>query len=291
MSEEVAIQVAAKQLGITEWAVRKAVLRGELKELPGPGPARLDAAEVVRFRQARQDAALRRLAAAGTDLVQLARDTRAYLQPYPGTAVGKVAHVGPDVVAAFGAPVLHGASVWKGCSWCATEMAGRLLHVPVRPSMLCSEIGLVLLGAPECADHRALVRGRMTELAARVHAGGGRPAGGRSVPSAGKRPPAPPQAAQGAVTAAAPVAPDDNGRALVARRLREVRARLKDAKRSGDQRYAIKLKSMVASLEADAAVVDGRRTFSAADRPGTLRCGHLLASNCACPRRAPKRSA
>jgi molybdopterin biosynthesis enzyme len=75
---------------------------------------------------------------------------------------------------------------------------------------------------------------------------------------------------------------------MVQRRLRETRARLVAARRSGDTRYALKLRAMVASLEADAAKVDGR-AFSAADRPGTLRCGHELAAGCACPRRASTR--
>jgi hypothetical protein len=89
------------------------------------------------------------------------------------------------------------------------------------------------------------------------------------------------------VTAAAKPVQDDGGRGLVAKRLREVRARQKDARRRGDQTYALRMAQMARDLEADAAVVDGRT--AAAARPGRLRCGHLLSADCVCARRASKR--
>ncbi|NGO43783.1 hypothetical protein [Streptomyces ureilyticus] len=286
MSDEVAIRAAANRLGITEWAVRKAVLRGELKELPGPGPARLDADEVDRFRRARQTAALARIGARGTDLVQLARDARSFLRPYPGAPTsGKVSSLGADVVAAFGAAALHAAAVREGCGWCAAAMAARLLGT--EPPAYGTAM-LALLGEPCAKDMKRFAGAEMERLRAQVHPGGTPPAAARTAPvtAAGSMaPPVPPvQRPRSAQSQ------DDTGKTMVAARLRETRARLKSAKRSGDQRRAIELRRMIQSLEADAARVDGRPAVTAsAARPGTLRCGHALAAGCSCPRRASRR--
>jgi hypothetical protein len=283
------VRAAANRLGVSVWAVHKAIDRGELRPLHRD-PIRVSSDDVEALRRRRQDRAIEQI---GADrLLQLAKDVRLRLHP-PLMAPGPRGHAALEglperVREAFTMPLLHGASMpegWSGCRWCAVEMASRMLSVPVRQATLCSEIGLVLLGAPECADHRALVRARMDELAARVHPGGTRPSVARtaSVTAAGSAPrvasPVPRRAP------AQPVQPDDGGRALVARRLREVRARLKDAKRSGDQRYAIKLRSMVASLEADAAVVDGQARPAAgpaAGPAGEKRCGTPVGVRCSC---------
>lgn len=164
----------------------------------------------------------------------------------------------------------------------AARVAAGLLKVP-EPQY--GEVLHALLGDPCAEDMKRFAGAEMAKLRARVHPGGTPPPVARteSMKASGSTPPAAPSR-----TPAQPVQPDDGGRALVAARLRTARARLKDAKRHGDQQYAIKLRAMVAGLEADAAQVD-RPPFSAADRPGTLRCGHQLAARCACPRRSSAR--
>ncbi|MCX4906863.1 RodZ family helix-turn-helix domain-containing protein [Streptomyces sp. NBC_00878] len=273
----VSVEQAATRLGISKWGAYKALERGDLKGLPGRGPARLDPADVERFRRARQTAALERYAAKGTDMVRLAHSTRAFMRPYPGANTGRVSAVGSDVVAAFGAAALHAAGVREGCCWCASEIAAQLLGT--EPPVY-GEAMLALLGKPCPKDMKRFTGVEMERLRARVHPADVRPSGARTEAAGPPAPATRPQPAQ-------PVQNDD-GKALVASRLRETRARLKDAKRRGDQAYAIRLTQIARGLEADAAVVDGRLTASA--RPGTLRCGHLLAAGCACPRRASKRA-
>lgn len=282
------VRAAANRLGLSVWSVHKAIDRGELHPVVRD-PIKVSADDVEALRRRKQNAAIDRI---GADrLVKTARDTRAFLHPpvTAGGARGQAAleNVNDVVKSAFGPALLAAAAMPDGsCRWCAAVMAGRLLHVPVREEQLAGEVGLALLGGPdpECVKHRALVRGRMEKLAARVHPGGTRPSGGRTGPVAASAPsPAPvarPRPAQRV---------DDNGKAMVARRLKETRARLAAARRSGDQRYMIRLRAAVQSLEQDAAVVDGRPSVTASARPGRLACGHLLAAGCGCPRRASTR--
>lgn len=285
------VSAAAQRLGLTEVATRGLIASGQLRPVVRTPSIKLAALDVEDLRVARRDAALEEFTRRGVDLVKLARDTRRQLRPgpadpLPGGARG-LSGLPASVRAFFGAPALTALTLSdrEACGWCVARVAAGLLKVPEpRPG----EVLLALLGNPcmeKCMGRFA--GAEMERLRARVHPGGARPSGARTTPAtaagstAPAAPPAPPR------TPAQPVQ-DDNGRALVAARLRTARARLKDAKRHGDTRYAIKLRAMVASLEADAAQVDGR-AFGAVDRPGTLRCGHALAAGCACPRRASMR--
>lgn len=277
----VSVEKAAAGLGISKWGAYRAIERGDLKVLPGRGPTRVSEAEVERFRRARHAAAVERLKARGADVVELARATRSFLQPHPGDGKRTVSMLGPDVVAVFGAPAVHAASLpAPTCGWCASVVAAQLMHTDPPPY---GKAMLALLGPPCPRDMQRFAAAEMEALAARVHPGGVRPSGGRAAASGSSRPAASP------VPRPWPAQPvqDDNGRALVAARLRVARARLKDAKRRNDQAYAIKLRAIVASLEADAAAVDGRAP-SAAARPGRLACGHLLADRCSCPRKGSR---
>lgn len=280
------VRAAANRLGLSVWAIHKAIDRGELHVVVRD-PIKLSADDVEALRRRKQNAAIARI---GEDrLVKTARDTRAFLHP-PVTAGGARGHAALETVndvvkSAFGPALLAAAAMPDGsCRWCAAVMAGRLLHVPVREEQLAGEVGLALLGGPdpECVKHRALLRGRMDRLAARVHRSGTGPAkaAGSTVPAV----PAVPRR-----TPARRVQDGDGGRALIAARLRAERERLKAAKRSGDQRRAIQLRQTIQGLEQDAAAVDGRSAVVASARPGKLACGHLLAAGCACPRRASTR--
>lgn len=279
------VRAAANRLGLSTWAVHKAIERGELRPVTR-NPIRVSADDVEGMRLRKQDEAIDRI---GADrLVKTARSVRGMLHPPFGSgAPGGHAALGrlsETVKAAFTMPLLHAAAMpdGSGCRWCHAENAAHMLSVPVRSQTLSSEFGFALLGGPECERHRGLVRDRMEQLRARVHPAAPPPPAARTGPVAASAPsPSAVSRSRSAQQA------DDNGKAMVQRRLRETRARLVAARRSGDTRYALKLRAMVASLEADAAVVDGRVT--AAARPGTLRCGHQLAAACACPRRASSR--
>lgn len=280
------VRAAANRLGMSTWGVHKAIDRGELRPVTRQ-PIQVSADDVEAMRQRKRDEAVDQI---GVErMVRVARDVRLHLHPPVGSG-GPRGHAALEQVserlrAAFTMPFLHAAAMpdGSGCRWCAAEIAGRMLSVPVRQELLSSDVGLALLGGPECDRHRGLVSGRMRELAARVHPGAERS-------SAACTEPAP---TAGRTTVSKPVVRsqgDDNGRAMVQRRLREARARLKTAKRTNDQKYALRMAQQVRDLERDAARLDGRAVTASA-RPGRLRCGHLLAAACACPRRASKRSA
>lgn len=277
------VRAAASRLGFSTWGVYRAVERGELQQV-ARNPVQVSAADVERLRLRKRDEAIEQI---GVDrLAKLARDVRLLLHPPFGSGGPRehaaLEQVSERVKAAFTMPVLHAAALpdGSGCRWCAAEIAGKMLAVPVRQEMLSSEVGLALLGGPKCERHRGLVAGRMRELAARVRPGGESRSVARTAPAA--------TPGRAAVVRAAERVQDDGGRSMVQRRLRETRARQKAAKRAGDQAYALRLAKVVRGLEADAARLDGAVTASA--RPGRLRCGHLLAANCACPRRASKRA-
>jgi hypothetical protein len=281
------VRVAANRLGLSTWAIHKAIDRGELRPVTSH-PIQVSADDVEAMRLRKQAEAIDRIGA--NRLLKTAISVRGQLRPqFASVAPGGHAaleKMSETIKAAFTMPVLHAAAMpdGSGCRWCHAENAGRMLSVPVRPETLSSGFGVALLGGPECERHRGLVRDRMDQLRARVHPGGTHPSAARTAPAkaAESTPPAVPAVPRR--TPAQPVQPDDGGKSMVARQLRTARARLKDAKRSGDQRYAIQLQQTIRGLEADAAVVDGRVT--AAARPGVLRCGHALAAGCACPRRA-----
>lgn len=257
------VRAAANRLGLSTWAVHKAIERGELRPVTR-NPIQVSAGDVEAMRLRRRDEAIDRI---GLDrMARLAADVRAQLHP-PVTAGGRRGHAALELIsetvkAAFTMPVLHAAAMpdGSGCRWCHAENAGRMLGVPVRQEMLSSEFGVALLGGPECEPHRGLVRDRMERLRAQVHRDGVRPAAARTGPATagGSTAPAAPPVPRR--TPAQPVQPDDNGRAWVAKRLRVERERLKSAKREGDQRRALQLRQTVQSLEADAARIErGRR--------------------------------
>jgi hypothetical protein len=286
-----AVRTAANRLGVSVWAVHKAIDRGELRPVTR-SPLQVSAADVEQMRVRRRDEAVDRI---GLDrMARLAADVRAQLHPPIGSGApgghAALEKLSERVKAAFGMPLLHAAAMpeGSGCRWCAAEVASRILQVPVRQEMLSSAFGVALLGGPECERHRGLVRDRMGQLGARVHPGRGRPGDGRTEPvaAAGSTAPAAPAVAR--PRPAQPVKDDDGGRAWIAARLRTERERLKVAKRAGDQRRAIQLRATIRGLEADAARVDGRTPEKAGARPGRLRCGHLLSAGCACPRRASR---
>jgi hypothetical protein len=274
------VRAAASRLGISTWSVYKAIDRGELRPVTRD-PIQVLASDVEALRLKKQDQAIEWV---GADrLLQLARDVRRQLHP-PATAPGPRGHkalegLSERVKAAFGMPLLHGASMPDGavCRWCAARVAARMLGIPVSDRQLSGQVGIALLGGPTCERDRGLVRARMTELGARVHPGGVRPSEGRVEAAAGTRPPAPSQSAVRAVAAVE----DAGGKALVQRRLREVRARLKTARRTGDTQYAFKLQRQLQSLTADASVVDGRAR-SAAGPAGVKRCGTPVGVRCSC---------
>lgn len=251
------VRVAANRLGLSVWGIHKAIDRGELS-LVTRSPLQVSAADVEQMRQRRRDEAIDRI---GVDrMARVAADVRAQLHPPFGSGApgghAALEKMSERVKAAFGMPLLHAAAMpaGSGCRWCHAENAGRMLRVPVRQETLSSEFGIALLGGPECERHRGVVRDRMGQLAGRVHPGRGRPGDGRTGAVAAST------AAPSATPRRAPARPvqDDDGRSMVQRRLRESRAQLTAAKRRGDQRRAIQLRTTIQGLEADAAAIDGR---------------------------------
>jgi hypothetical protein len=276
MGEELAIRAAAKRLGVTEWAVRKAVVRGELRELPAAGPARLDADEVARFGRARQAAALERFTAKGTDLVQLAVSVRSFLRPYPGDPRGTVSTLGADVVAVFGPAALHAAGVAEpACSWCASVVAAGMLGTDP-PAY--GDAMVALLGKPCARDMERFARTQLDALAVRVHAPTGEVPARRAGALAPQMRAESRRPVREAPAVVQPIQGDADGRDLVASRLRETRAKLTAARRAGDRRYEGQLRLALQSLTADASVVDGR---TAAPR-GRKACGTPVGVRCEC---------
>lgn len=290
MTEEFSVADAAKYLGLTTEAVHKAVRENRLDALPGTDPVRLSLRAVEDFHQLRRTSLVASLARRGETPVSTARKVRAALHHnemgLPRSFSAKLAAMPVDWRSLFSRAELAAACVTEGCRWCrAGEFAAFLGARPVE----YAEAYVELFGSQPCERCRpGLLRPFWEAMRARVHGGAARPSAARVAPSVAEREAARAWVSQRAVTAAASPVQDDDGRALVGRRLREERARLKAAKRAGDQRLVLQLARTVRALEADAARVDGR-VPAAAVRPGRLACGHLLAAGCACPRRASKR--
>jgi hypothetical protein len=284
------VSAAAQRLGLSEVGTRGLIASGQLRPVVRTPSIRLAALDVEDLRVARRDAAVAEFTARGVDLVKLAAGTRRALRPEPADplpgGVRGLSGLPSNVRAFFGPAALMALTLSdrEQCGWCAARVAAGLLRVP-EPRY--GDVFHALLGDPCASDMKRFAGAELAKLRARVHPGGTRSSGARTAPVAAltavspATSPAPPR------TPAQPVQPDDGGRALVASRLRTARARLKDAKRHGDTRYAIRLRQTIQGLERDAAVVDGRVT--AAARPGRLRCGHLLSAACSCPRRASSR--
>lgn len=286
---------AGRYLGVAERTVRNMINRGELSVL-STDPIRLDSAHVDDVLRARQADALADLARRMQDPVALARETLRVLRPQrPGTNLPqdraeeerrRLSLVSDTARLLFGQASLTAALLADdSCRWCRSADFAKVLNTWA-PTVY-SEGFAALLGGPceRCAP--GLYRPLMEAMRARVRGGAVRPSEAAPRPSAAERQAAYEWASQRPATAAVKRVGDDGGKALVARRRREVQAQLTAAKRRGDQRYAIQLQQTLRSLTADAAAVDGRTTAS---RPGTLRCGHALAANCSCPRLASRRS-
>lgn len=295
--EELNAVEAAKWLGISREAVDQAAREGRLPVLAGEGPRRFSREALEAYHQARVADRVAALARSRETPVSAARRIRQALDEkgtgLPRSFEARLRAMPEAWRQAFNRAELAAAGVRDGCRWCEAAKFSAVLGLrPVEYSEACAE----LFGGPPCGVcGPGLIRPYMAALATRVHPPGTRPPAPAPRASAAEREAAREWAArqrQEPVTAAAArPAGDDNGRHLVARRLREVRAQLKNAKRAGDQRHALHLAAIVRDLEADAARVDGRSVVTASARPGTLRCGHALAAGCGCPRIASKRSA
>lgn len=296
MVKPLSVKAAAQRLGLTEYGTRGLIEAGKLRPVVRTPSIKLSAADVEDLRVARRDAAVTEFTARGVDLVKLAGDTRRMLRPealdpVTGGETG-LSRLPSNVRAFFGPAALAALTLPdRGqCCWCAARVAAQLLKVP-EPRY--GEVTQALLGDPCREDMSRFADAELSKLRARVHPGSVRPSVARSEPvSTAGRPVVSkpvPRAAERAVAASVTAARGDDGKSMVARRLRETRSRLKDARRRGDKAYALRLAQTVRSLEQDAAVVDGRAVAASASRPGTLRCGHALADGCRCPRRASKR--
>lgn len=279
---------AGRWLGFTERTVRNMVTRGEL-QLLSSDPVRFDPRHVDEVLRERQAGVVRELVESRRSAVQLAAETVQVLRPrneetpLPDRVATrhrlKLSLVPDRAKWMFGTASLNAALVSDGsCRWCKAADFAKVLGswAPDR----YSEGFAALFDQQPCEVCGPGLYGPvLASLVARVHPGRHRPPDARAEAAAAV-PPAPrPRPAQ-------PLQADD-GKAMVSRRLREVRGRLKDARRRGDTRHALALQQQLQSLTADASVVDGRPVSS---RPGTLRCGHALAAGCSCPRRASKRA-
>jgi len=198
-----------------------------------------------------QPAALQRITARGTDLVQLARDTRQFLRPAPGApSSAGVSAVGDDVRAVFGMPTLTAAAITDPgvCRWCAAVVAAQMLGtVPPAYSPAFAE----LLGRP-CGRHGGLLRAEMAELRVQVDAGAVRPSRARTAPSVPVRPATPQK------TAVRPV-----------------------QRPSGPSARPVPPAVLRAALAS--AGMPPRARYS-----GRRNCGHLVAEQCRCPRVASR---
>lgn len=279
---------AANFLGVTREAVDLAAREGRLPAVAGEGPRRFSREAVEAFHQRKQAQLLATLARSGETPVSVARRVRKGLHSssetgLPRSFAAKLAAMPVDWRTLFNKAELAAACVpdGGGCRWCrAVEFSAFLGLRPLEYAEARAE----LFGGPPCeACAPGLLRPFMAVLQARVHGGTERPSAAAPPPSAADRERAREWALQRPVAAAAKPIQDDGGKAMVSRRLRDVRGRLKDARRRGDTRHALALQQQLQALTADASAVDGRPVSSS---PGTLRCGHQLAANCSCPRRA-----
>lgn len=293
--EELTAAEAAKWLGVSREAVDLAAREGRLPVVAGGGPRRFSREAVEEFHQRRQDALVASLARSGETPTSVAQKVRKGLfqseTGLPRPFAAKLAAMPEAWRSLFNKAELAAACVpdGEGCRWCRAAEFSSFLGLRPTPY---AEAYAELFGGPPCqACAPALLKPFMARLAARVHPGGVRPSAGPVTASAAERAAAQQWASRRPVTASAKPfqAQGDDGKALVARRLRETRERLKAAKRAGDQKYAIRLQQTLKSLTADAARVDGRSAVTASARPGKLACGHLLAAGCGCPRRSSSR--
>lgn len=295
--ETFTIPQTARHLGLSDSGVRKMIERQELFALAGSEPIRLGAEHVETVRLLRREALLLELASRRRTPVTLAREVRQKLFPSsPGVNLPqyqaedqrrRLNLVPSEARQLFGVAALTAACAKDGCRWCLASEFARLLG-GWAPSEY-SEGFAALFDQKPCERCGPGLYGTvMASLRARVHPAGDGPPVGRTEPPAPRMRAEPRQPVRQAPAVAQPVRNDDEGRALVSKRRREVQAKLKAANRAGETAYAAQLVRVLEGLRADAAVVDGRQSLKS--RPGRLRCGHLLAANCGCPRIASKRA-
>lgn len=291
MSTLSAVQVG-HYLGVTERTVRNMISRGELEVLSAD-PIRLDSRHVAEALAVRQQEARLSLDRLRTSPLNLARETREKLhRPYVGVDLPEnrkvrrqrqLALLSPTAKTLFGVAALAATQSEDGsCRWCSAALFAKVLGTWA-PESYAPAFAELFGQAPCSACGPQLFRAALASLEARVHPGRQRPPDpvAEAVAAATPVVPAPrPQRAE-------PVQAGDDGKGMVSRRLRDVRGQLKEARRRGDTQHALALQKQLQALTADAARVDGRPVSA---RPGMLRCGHALAANCACPRRASKRA-
>lgn len=293
--EELTAAEAARWLGISRVAVDLAAREGRLPVVAGDGPRRFAREVLEGYHHLRMNALTASLARSRETPVTVARKVRRGLHSstetgLPRPVASKLAAMPDTWRSLFNRAELAAATVPDGgpCRWCKALEFGEFLGL--RP-MEFGEARVELFGGPPCkVCAPGFLEPFMAALSERVHSGRHRPPDARAEAAAAAAaavPPVPrPQPAQ-------PVQRDD-GRELVAARLRTVRARLKDAKRRGDQRCALRLAQMVRDLEQDAAAVDGR-PLSAAARTrfmGNKACGTPVGAPCSChpgPKRRGRR--
>ncbi|GGK65501.1 helix-turn-helix domain-containing protein [Streptomyces flaveus] len=279
---------AAKWLGVSREAVDLAAREGRLPVLDGDGPRRFSRETLEAYHQARVGERVAKLARDGETPASVAQRVRRALHSssetgLPRSFASRLAVMPVDWRNLFNKAELAAACVpeGEGCRWC--EAAKFSAFLGLRP-LEYAKARVELFGGPPCLTcGPGLMKPFMEALEARVHPGRHRPPDARAEAAAA----VPPAPRLEPVQRAQPFQGDDDGRALISRRRREVQTRLKAARRSGDTKYALRLQQQLQSLTADASVVDGRAASAA--RPGTLRCGHALAAGCSCPRRASTR--
>ena len=283
---------AARFVGVSERGLRDMMHRGELTAV-SVDPVRLDPQHVHLSLLLQQQEILSKLARRRQSPVSLALEVRARLHPKnPGSALPQHAEedrkrrlgvLPDDGRRLFGLAALEAASLPDGsCRWCLVAEVARREPGLWAPEEFEESFAALFGGQLPCEVCRPrLYAATMAQLRAHVHAGAVRPPEGRSAPSPGQRTPAPSQPAARAVAAAAKPVQGDDGKALVGRRLREVRARLKTARRGGDVQYALRLQRQLQTLTADARLVDGRAR-SAAGPAGHKGCGTAVGTACRC---------
>lgn len=262
MQEDFTAAEAAKWLGVSREAVDLAAREGRLSLVAGGGPRRFSASAVEEYHQGRQAEKVAKLARAGETPVSVARRVRRGLHEretgMPRPFAAKLAAMPDTWRSLFTRAELAAACVpdGEGCRWCrATEFAAVL---GLRPPGYAAAYVELFGGEPCGVCGPALLRPFMESLRSRVYRGRERPSERAAPPSAEARELARQWALARPVTASAQPRQDDDGKALVARRLRTERERLTAAKRRGDQRRALQLRQTIQGLEADAAVIDGR---------------------------------
>lgn len=279
MDEYTAAEAAA-YLGITREAVDAAAREGRLPALDGDGPRRFSRGSVEAYHQARVGERIAALARSRETPVSVAARVRKALHademgmPRPFDVKLKAM---PDLWrSVFSKAELAAACATDGCRWCDARKFTDFLGLrPVEFSPALRE----LFATDPCQVCAPVLLGPyMAALSARVHAGDRRPPAPPPPPSEADRKAAREWAVRHPVTAAEKPVGDDDGRAFVAKRLRQARGQLKAAKRAGDQRRALQLAKTVRQLEADASVVDGR---AAAPR-GRKACGTPVGARCEC---------